>query len=70
MALILSLDTMAERYKMLPSELMNRATTFDIYIMDAALSYHEHRRKLSEGKVAETYSTEELQQIMQKARSK
>ena len=70
MALILSLDTMAERYKMLPSELMNRATTFDIYVMDAALSYHDYKRKLSEGKVAETYSTEELQQIMQKARSK
>lgn len=68
MALILSLDTMAERYKILPSELMVRATTFDLYIMDAALSYHDYKRKLSEGKVAEQYTVDELQSMMSKVK--
>lgn len=68
MALILSLDTMAERYKMLPSELMNRASTFDLYVMDAALSYHSYKQKLASGEVAEQYSVDELQAMMQKAK--
>lgn len=62
------IDTMADRYKMLPSEVMNRASTFDIYVMDAALSYQNYQRKKQEGKLAEELSTDELQEMMRKAR--
>lgn len=62
------IDTMADRYKILPSEVMNRATTFDIYVMDAALSYRNYQQKKQEGKLAETLSTEELQEMMQRAK--
>ena len=68
MALIMLIDTMADRYKMLPSEVMNRASTFDIYVMDAALSYQNYQRKKQEGKLAEELSTDELQEMMRKAR--
>lgn len=43
--MILTIDTLAERYKMLPSEVMARSTTFDLYIMDAAMSYHNYQNK-------------------------
>lgn len=36
---------MAERYGLLPSEVLARATTHDIYVYDVALSYQEHVRK-------------------------
>lgn len=61
---------MADRYKILPSEIMTRATTFDIYVMDAALSYKNYQQKKQEGKLAENLSTDELQEIMRKARDK
>ena len=68
MALILTVDTMAERYKVLPSKIMNEATTFDLYIMDAALSYHNYQHNKSQGKLAENYTVDDLQEIMKKAR--
>ena len=33
------LDTIGERYGMLPSEVMSRATTFDIFVCDTAIGY-------------------------------
>lgn len=46
----LLLDNMAERYGLLPSEVLARGTTQDIYVYDVALSYQEmireeHNRK-------------------------
>ena len=37
--MVMLLDTLSERYGMLPSEVMNRATTFDVFIADTAISY-------------------------------
>lgn len=66
--MILTIDTMAERYKVLPSQIMKEATTFDLYIMDAALSYRNYQDKKSQGKVAEQYTTEDLQAILNKVK--
>lgn len=60
---------MADRYKILPSEVMNRATTFDIYVMDVALTYRSHLQKKQEGKLHEDYTVDDLQQMMSKART-
>ena len=68
MSLILALDCMAERYGVLPSEAISRGNTFDLYIMDAAMSYHNYRQKKASGQFAEQYSTDELQAMMQKAK--
>lgn len=37
--MIVLIDTMAERYGILPSEVMGRATTFDLFICDTAIGY-------------------------------
>lgn len=37
--MIMLIDTLSERYGMLPSEVIGRATTFDIFIADTAISY-------------------------------
>jgi hypothetical protein len=40
MYLIMLLDTMGKRYKMLPSQALSQANTLDLYIMEQALAYH------------------------------
>lgn len=59
---------MADRYKMLPNEILSRGTTFDLYVMDAALSYHNYQQKKAQGKVATDFSSDELQNMIQKVR--
>jgi hypothetical protein len=46
--MIVTLDSMSTRYHLLPSEVMDRATTFDLWIMDAATAFHEYQRKKAE----------------------
>lgn len=37
--MIVTLDRLASRYKVLPSQAIESATTFDLYVMDVALRY-------------------------------
>ena len=37
------LDGLGTRYHMLPSRVLNEATTFDLYIMEKSLTYHNKR---------------------------
>lgn len=41
----LTIDTLGKRYGMLPSEVMNRASTWDIFIMDAAITYENYKNE-------------------------
>lgn len=66
--MILSLDTIGERYGMLPSEVLARGSTLDLYVMDAALSYHDYQSKRSQGKYAGQETPEELAEILRKTR--
>jgi len=59
---------MAERYKLLPSEVLVRGNTLDLFIMDAAISYQNHQTRKQNGKVAEDYSQEELMAMIKKTR--
>jgi hypothetical protein len=68
--MILTLDTLGERYGRLPSEVLAHGSTLDVYIMDAALTYRDYQQKKSEGKYAENHTTSELQEIMMKAKNK
>lgn len=50
--MIVTIDAMAKRYGKLPSEIMVSASTFDMVVMDAALSYEgyleqQHRQQTS-----------------------
>jgi len=37
--MIMLIDTLSERYGMLPSEVITRANTFDVFIADTAIGY-------------------------------
>lgn len=63
MALILTIDSLGKRYGMLPSEILERSNTFDLYIMDAALTFenYHHKKQMNNGVApAPDYSTDEL----------
>jgi hypothetical protein len=59
---------MGERYGMLPSEVLARGSTVDLYIMDAALSYHDYQHKKSSGKFAGQETPDELAELLRKTR--
>jgi hypothetical protein len=52
MATILQLDGLGKRYGLLPSEVLLRGNTFDLYIMDAALTFENfhHKKQMNGGK--------------------
>jgi hypothetical protein len=63
MALILTIDSLGKRYGMLPSEVLERSNTFDLYIMDASLTFenYHHKKAMNNGVApAPDYSTDEL----------
>ena len=45
MMMILTVDNMAKRYGLLPSEVLTKASTFDLVIMDASLAFERHVNK-------------------------
>jgi len=47
---VLTLDAIGERYGMLPSEVMQKATTFDLFIFDAAVTYRNMLQDKADGK--------------------
>jgi hypothetical protein len=46
--MILTLDNLASRYHVLPTEVMSRATTFDMHVMDVATRYVRHQQERAE----------------------
>jgi hypothetical protein len=50
--MVMLIDTVAERYGMLPSEVITRATTFDVFIADTAIGYRNliQERAMNGGK--------------------
>ena len=44
---------MAQRYGLLPSEVLNRATSFDLEILDIAKSYEKMKQNKTHGLVPE-----------------
>ena len=69
MALILTIDSLGKRYGMLPSEVLCRSNTFDLYIMDAALSFENfhHKKQMNNGvDPTPEYTPDELLAIFNK----
>ena len=69
MVSILQLDGLGKRYGLLPSEVLYRGNTFDLYIMDAALTFeHYHNQKAANGGKAPVpeYTEDELMKIMRR----
>ena len=63
---IMQIDGMGKRYGMLPSQVIRDADTFDLYIMDAAMTFeHYHNQMNNNGGKAPVpdYSSDELLKI-------
>ena len=71
MVSILQVDGLGKRYGLLPSEVLTRGNTFDLYIMDAAMSfeYYHNQKAANNGKApVPDYTESELMEIMMKAK--
>lgn len=71
MVSILQVDSLGKRYGLLPSEILSRGNTFDLYVMDCALTFERFQFKKAEnkGKVpTEYYEEDQLMNIMNKAK--
>ena len=71
MVSILQLDGLGKRYGMLPSEVLNRGNTFDLYIMDCALTFenYHHKKIANNGKdPIPDYTQDELLTLLNKAK--
>tara|TARA_R110000796_G_scaffold206722_1_gene323040 strand:+ start:1571 stop:1771 length:201 start_codon:yes stop_codon:yes gene_type:complete len=66
----MQIDTIGKRYGMLPSQVIREADTFDLYIMDAAMSFENYYHKKANSKdglaPVPDYTNEELLNIMGK----
>lgn len=66
---ILQIDGLAKRYGMLPSKIISEADTFDLYIMDIALTFEQyhHKKAMNNGKdPLPEYTENELLNMVQK----
>lgn len=66
MMAILSIDTMSQRYGVLPSELLQRATTFDLFVCNSSMRYQQNKESEAKGNF-DHYSEEELLAIRNRA---
>lgn len=70
---MITVGRMAREYHMLPSDIVQRASTYDMMIMDVLATYENYAQQKATGKVDPSvfsYTTQELQQIMEKAHVK
>ena len=67
--MIMLIDTIAERYKLLPSEVLSRATTFDWMICDTVMSYRNKLQERADKEAnPEKYSNDELLEMVKQSR--
>ena len=78
--MILTIHNLAENYKCLPSEVLARATTFDLYVLDVHtkwFKYQQEQQKLEQGKGTSSgqifkqpkLSQQQLRAMMERSRS-
>ena len=54
---------MGQRYGMLPSEIIVRASTFDLVVMDLAMTFEKHQQEASQPGYIPPISVEDLIKI-------
>lgn len=70
---MIMIGRMAKEYGMLPSQIEQQATTYDIMISDVLASYENFQQQKASGKVDPSvyeFSQEELEKMMEKSRGK
>jgi len=73
--MVLTVNNLAKTYKLLPSEVMERGNTFDLYVMDIATRYERYQQQKSQegfGKGAPAPkrmpSTKEMMEMLKRAK--
>jgi len=70
MSMLLSIDALGKRYSLLPSEVMEKASTFDLVVLDAALGYQTYIQDKAEGKKATPkLSQDEMMAALERVRN-
>lgn len=57
---------MGQRYGMLPSKIMQEASTFDLVVMDAAISFERHQQEANQPGYVPDVPVEELLKIKER----
>lgn len=71
MSMLLSIDALGKRYSLLPSEVMSKASTFDLVVLDASLGYQNYIQDKAEGKRAPVKAKQEdLMAVMERVNKK
>lgn len=60
--MLICIDAMAKRYSLLPSEVLERANTFDLVVLDSSIGYEQYVRNQAEGRIPEI-KQEDVQRI-------
>jgi hypothetical protein len=80
--MMITLDAMAERYHLLPSDILAKGTTFDLRVLDVGASWNRHQQQQHQAGINNTPSTkshtrdsraltqEALSQMIETARKK
>lgn len=61
---MITLDNMAHRYGVLPSEALARATTLDLKVLDVSAKWDRHRQQKADGTLAKPDLTQEEMMAM------
>ena len=69
--MVVTVHNLAKTYKMLPSQALNQATTFDLYVLDVATRHIKYQQDVADGKAPKDYklSQQEMMDMLAKARS-
>jgi hypothetical protein len=71
--MIMLIDTLSERYGILPSEVMTRANTFDVFVADTAIGYRnavQERAMNGDKKPTPKLSEKDMMAAMERVRGK
>ena len=62
---MITIDNLANRYGFLPSEILEKGSTFDLQVLNVSSKYDAYmRKKQDEPDSAKTYSQEDLQAMV------
>ena len=70
--MLITLHTLAKTYKMLPSEALDKGSTFDLYVMDTFHRYQLYLESKEKGgaPLAPRLSQEQMKSMIDKVRNK
>lgn len=66
---MITIGALAKTYHLLPSEVLARATTFDIMVMDVMATWEDYHQKKADGSYVPDVSEEELLKILEESKN-